>query len=389
MRAKITKRVLDSLKAPSSGEIKVWDTELRGFVVRVRAGGSRRFIVEWKREGESRRVTLGEYGALTADQAREMARQILARVARGEDPAAERALAKAAPTLADLAQRYLEQHANLKKKHSSCLGDERNLRLHVVPVLGRRKVTEITLKHIADLHASMSGKPVQANRMLALLSKMFNLAERWGMRPSGSNPCRGIDRFPESRRERFLSAAEIARLGEVLERSAPTEPFVVLAIRLLLLTGARRDEILTLRWSEVDFERTCLRLSDSKTGAKVIPLGPAAVSLLAQAPRVEANPYVIPGRRAEGRLTGIHRPWVRIRESAGLGELRLHDLRHSFASIGAAAGLGLPILGAILGHQSHVTTARYAHLDDDPRLQAAARISGKIAESLWRQPGAE
>jgi len=168
----------------------------------------------------------------------------------------------------------------------------------------------------------------------------------------------------------------------VLAEEEPQEPFVVLAIRLLLLTGARRDEILTLRWSEVDFERGALRLADSKTGAKAIPLGPAALALLAGAPRLEGNPYVIPGHRSGGRLVGLFRPWVRIRERAELGGLRLHDLRHSFASIGAAAGLGLPILGSILGHKSHATTARYAHLSDDPRKAAAARISDEIAAAL-------
>ncbi len=228
----------------------------------------------------------------------------------------------------------------------------------------------------------MRDKPIQANRTLALLSKMFGLAERWGLRPPGSNPCRGIDRFPEKRRERFLSGGEIARLGAVLEEEEPHETFVVLAIRLLLLTGARRDEVLTLRWADVDFERSALRLPDSKTGAKVIPLGPAALALLAMAPRLEGNPYVIPGRRVGGRLVGLQRPWARIRERAGLGDVRLHDLRHSFASVGAAAGLGLPILGAILGHRNHATTARYAHLDDDPRRTAATRISDEIAAAL-------
>jgi len=385
MRAKLTKRLLDALRTPDSGELKVWDTELRGFLVRLRTGGSRKFIVEWMRDRRTRRVTLGDYGPLTVDQARDLARQILAQVAKGEDPAAERASERTAPTMADLAERYLEQHAALKKKPSSIETDERLLKNYVIPALGRRKVAEVGLKHMADLHHAMRGTPVQANRTLALLSKMFNLAERWGLRPQGANPCRGIDRFRETRRERFLSGAEIARLGAVLEEEAPNEPFVVLAIRLLLLTGARRNEVLTLRWSEVDFERGALRLTDSKTGAKAIPLGPTALAILAATPRLEGNPYVIPGRRAGGRLVGLFRPWVRIRERADLGDLRLHDLRHSFASIGAAAGLGLPILGSILGHKSHATTARYAHLGDDPRRAAAARISDEIAAALSRK----
>ncbi len=389
MQAKITKRLLDSLKLPETGEVKVWDSVLRGFVVRVRAGGSRRFTVEWMRERKTRRLTLGEYGPLTADQARELARQVLARVARGEDPAAVLAERKAAPTVADLGPRYLEQHAVPKKKAASVTADERMLRLYILPTLGKRKVAEIALREVADLHHSLRAKPVQANRVLALMSKMLGLAERWGLRPPGSNPCRGVDRFPEKSRERFLSAAELARLGAVLAEEEGEEPFVVLAVRLLLLTGARRDEVLTLRWADVDLDRASLRLADSKTGAKVIPLGPAALALLASAPRMEGNPYVIPGRRTGGRLVGIQRPWVSIRERAKLADLRLHDLRHSFASIGAAAGLGLPILGAILGHRNQATTARYAHLSDDPRRAAAARISDEIAGALSGQPAGE
>jgi integrase len=388
-RIKLTKRVVDAVTPPVSGEVNLWDSEVPGFSLRVRATGSRVYVAVYRNEEHrKRRVTLGRHGRLTVEQARELARQIFAAAARGEDPAEQRQDRRSAPTLSELAERYLDQHARPKKKPSSVLADERILGHYVLPMLGRRKVADIGLKDVADLHHAMRGKPFLANRMLALLSKMFNLAGRWGLCLPGSNPCRGIERFREKRRERFLSAAEISRLGAVLDEEEPTEPFVVLAIRLLLLTGARRDEVLTLRWSEVDVERGALRLADSKTGAKSIPLGPAVLALLSAAPRIAGNPYVIPGRRTGGRLVGLHRPWSRIRERAGLGDLRLHDLRHSFASIGAAAGLGLPILGSILGHKSHATTARYAHLADDPRRAAAARISDEISAALsGRSPG--
>jgi len=386
-RVKITKRMVDTVVAPVSGEVNLWDSEVPGFSLRVRSSGSRVYVVEYRnRSQRKRRVTLGRHGRLTVEQARDLARQILAAVARGEDPAEERQENRSAPTFGELASRYLGQHATPKKKPSSTAADARMLRLYILPSLGRRKVTEVGLKDIANLHNAMRDKPVQANRTLALLSKMFSLAERWGLRPANSNPCRGIERFPEKRRERFLSGAEIARLGAVLDEVERQDPFVVLAIRLLLLTGARRDEVLTLRWSDVDFERSALRLPDSKTGAKVIPLGPAALELLVTAPRLESNPYVIPGRREGGRLVGAHRPWVRIREKAGLGDVRLHDLRHSFASVGAAAGLGLPVLGALLGHSHPATTARYTHLADDPRQAAAARISDEIATALSKRP---
>jgi integrase len=390
-RVKLTKRIVEGAEPPrSTQDLNLWDSEVPGFGVRVRAGGSRVYVVEYRnREQRKRRLTLGPHGRVTVDQARELARQALAAVARGEDPAEARQDQRGAPTLADLAKRYMEQHAGPKKKPASVGADERILRLYVLPALGPRRVAAIGLKEIADLHHAMRDKPVQANRMLALLSKMFGLAERWGLRPPGSNPCRGVDRFPERRRERFLSAAELERLGAVLGDEETADPFVVLAIRLLLLSGARRDEVLNLRWSEVNFERACLSLPDSKTGAKLIPLGPAAQVVLAEAPHLEGNPYVIPGRRTGGRLIGLQRPWVRIRERAGLGDLRLHDLRHTFASFGAAAGLGLPVLGAILGHRNQATTARYAHLADDPRQAGAARISGEIAAAMKRRQGGE
>ncbi len=392
MRAKITKRLLDSLPPPAAGEVKVWDTELRGFVVRVRSSGRQWFAVEWMRERRTRRLTLGEFGPVTVDQARDRAREILGRVARGEDPAAERADEKTAPTFADLARRYLEEHAGPKKKPASIEADERSLRLYVLPALRRRKVAAVGLKEVSDLHHSLREKPVQANRVLALVSKMLNLAETWGLRPLHSNPCPRIARFRENRRERFMSGAELRRLGEALsavEQDGSEDPAAVLAIRLLLLTGARRNEILDLRWQDVDLDTGTLNLPDSKTGKKSIPLGPAPAELLAAAPRLEGSPYVIPGRRPNGRFVGLQRPWARIRERAGLGDVRLHDLRHGFASVGVAANLGLPVLGAILGHRHPATTARYAHLDDDPRRAAAARISSQIAADLNGQPAGE
>jgi integrase len=389
-RVRLTKRLVEGTAAPQTGEVNLWDSEAPGFGLRVRAGGSRVYVVEYRnREQRKRRITLGPHGRLTVEQARERARQALAAVGRGEDPAEARLEERSAPTVAELAKRYLDQHAKPKKKPVSIAADERILRLYVLPALGRRRAAAIGLKEIADLHHAMRDKPIQANRMLALLSKMFGLAERWGLRPPGANPCRGIDRFPERRRERFLSAAELERLGAILDDEESEDPFVVLAIRLLLLSGARRDEVLALRWSEVNFDRACLSLPDSKTGAKLIPLGPPALVVLSGAPRLEGNPYVIPGRRIGGRLVGLQRPWVRIRERAGLPDLRLHDLRHTFASFGAAAGLGLPVLGAILGHRNQATTARYAHLADDPRQAGAARISGEIAAALNGRPAAE
>jgi integrase len=226
----------------------------------------------------------------------------------------------------------------------------------------------------------MRDTPGAANRTLALLSKMLNLAEKWELRPDGSNPCRHVDKYPERKMERFLSVDELGRLGAVLaeaERTATELPSVIAAVRLLMFTGARFGEILNLEWSHVDFERSCLRLPESKTGAKVIHLNAPALEVLNGIER-DGSPWVIAGRDPDKPLVNLRKPWHRIRAKAGLEGVRLHDLRHSFASVGAAGGLSLPMIGALLGHTQAATTQRYAHLAADPLKQAADMIGERI-----------
>ena len=224
--------------------------------------------------------------------------------------------------------------------------------------------------------------PYQANRTSwRLLSKMFNLAEAWGLRPDGSNPCIHVERNRETGRERLLSAAELARLGEALA-GYDTSPFVPAAIKLLLFTGARVSEILGLRWDSVDFERGEARLSDSKTGAKTVHLPPPALAVLATLPRIDGNAFVIVGQKDGAPLVNLEKPWRAIRGAAGLVDVRLHDLRHAFASVGAASGDSLLVIGKLLGHTQAATTQKYAHLSADPVKAAAAGIAGKIATAL-------
>ena len=218
---------------------------------------------------------------------------------------------------------------------------------------------------------------------------MLNLAESWGIRPDGSNPCRHVERYREKRRERFLGNDELARLGQVLsdaEANDTEPPSAIAAVRLLILTGCRLQEVLGLRWDQVDFERRQIRFEESKTGQKTIALGAAALELLCGLPRLEGNPYVIPGKKDGAHFVGMPKVWQRIRKQAGLENVRLHDLRHSFASVGAGAGLSLPIIGKLLGHTQAATTQRYAHLAADPVRQAADRISGEIAAALEGNP---
>ena len=221
-----------------------------------------------------------------------------------------------------------------------------------------------------------------------MLSKLFNLAEKWGYRPDGSNPCRHVDRYPEHKQERFLSTEELGRLGTALEQAEQARaemPGVLAAIRLLAFTGCRLSEILTLKWGHVDFERTCLRLPESKSGAKVVRLSPPALAVLQGIERHNDAPYVITGREPGKHLINLRKPWHRIRERAGLHDVRLHDLRHSFASVGAAGGLSLPMIGALLGHTQAATTQRYSHLADDPLRQANDMIGERIAAAMERK----
>jgi integrase len=243
----------------------------------------------------------------------------------------------------------------------------------------------VTTADVAELHGSLSHIPYQANRTLGVLSKMMNLAETWGIRDKHTNPCEDIERYPERKRERFLSPKELHRLGQALTTAEVSEAesiYAVAAFRILLLTGCRLSEIQTLEWRYVDLEQKELRLPDSKTGAKTVHLGEAAVALLEALPRETGNPYVIVGKKQKAHLSDLQHPWRRIRKTAELSDVRIHDLRHTFASGGLLVGEGLAMIGKLLGHTQVQTTARYAHFASDPAKQAATKISDRLALAL-------
>ena len=376
---KITKRLVDSL-APGG---QVWDSELKGFGVRRQAKRAH-YFVSYRANGRRRFVTLGAHGPLTPDEARREAIKILGLVAHGRDPAAEREAETRAGTVEELSRRFIEDYARQHNKASSIGEYERLIRLHILPAFGPMRVGDVTQADVARWHASFRSNPVAGNRALALLKHIFNLAEKWGLR-SRANPARLIEMNPEKPRERVLSAAELARLGTTLdegERNSSEHPSVINCIRLLVFTGARLSEILKLRWNQVDFERGVLRLPDSKTGAKTVPLGAPALDLLARLPRLEKEPYVCVGQSPGHHFVGIQRPWRRIRVAAGLPDLRIHDLRHAFASIAAMSGDSLLLIGKVLGHKQASTTERYAHLQDDPVRAVADRTARKIAAAM-------
>ena len=257
---------------------------------------------------------------------------------------------------------------------------------HIVPALGELLVAEVERKHIMEFQYGLSDMPTVANRAVDILVKMFNLAEAWGLRPSGRNPCRFVRRYKvEKRHERFLAPEELYRLGQALE-AAPAERLAsahaAAAIRLLALTGCRRNEVLGLRWEDVDFEAGEMRLGDSKTGARVVPLPPAAAKVLAGLSRVAGNSWVFPGRKKGDRQHNLNESWERVRWRAGLDGVRLHDLRHSYASRALALGEGLPMIGELLGHRKVQTTARYTHLARDSARASTARVAESIGVDI-------
>lgn len=387
MRGKITKRSVDALKpAADSGETVLWDTELKGFGVRVQRGGAKSYVLHYRagtgRGAPLRKVTIGRHGSpWTPETARAEAKHLSGLVAHGKDPAAAKAAGKAAPTVSELAARFLAEHAEAKRKASTAREYRRLLEHVVLPAVGNRKVADVTRRDIERLHQARRETPTEANRALACLSTMFTFAERWGLRPDGSNPCRHVEKYPQRRHERFLSPVELARLGDALAMHDGS-PYAVAAVKLLVFTGARLGEVLGLRWEWIDFERGEARLPDSKTGAKTLHLPPPALAVLAELPRLDGNPYVIAGAKPGAALVNLEKPWRAIRKPAGLDDVRLHDLRHAFASVAASSGMGLPIIGKMLGHSQPATTARYAHLASDPVKAAVAAVANKIAAAM-------
>lgn len=400
-KAKLTKRTIDAAK-PAASEYMLWDTEVRGLGLKVRPSGRKMFMLFYRTaDGTQRKPKVGAYGQITLAQAREIALDMLNDVRAGKDPSGARRNARQAPTVEEACDRFVREHAKLKKP-LTCAQYEGLIDRYVKPALGSRKVASIRHDDVARVvHSVGKTHPIAANRLRAMLSKLFNLCEKWGWRPTGSNPCAHIERYSEQKRHRDLSELELARLAKVLiAAETPPDPYAkgpdgepaqdrsenpraVGAIRLLLFTGCRRNEVLRLKWSEVDLERGLLRIGDSKTGAKIVPLNQAAREVLEAQPRMVGNPYVFPSARKPGKpLHDVKRVWDRIRTRAKLEDMRLHDLRHHFASTAAASGLSLPLIGRLLGHRTPTTTARYAELADDPARRASEAVGEALSTAM-------
>ena len=444
----ITKPVCDAALA-TGRQYAIWDTELKGFGLRVNSTGVKTFVIRYRvgggRTAVGRMHVIGRYGPLTADKARKDAKVALAEVTAGGDPQGGRAASRAEMTVADLCDLYLAEGCATKKA-STLATDKVRIERHIKPLLGRNRVCDVNRAEIerflSDVAAGKTASPQKptrkalrakglkgaaletadarklndpvarggkgtASRTLGLLGGIMAFAVTRGMRPD--NPVRGVKRFTDKRCERFLSPAELGRLGTVLEamEAEGEHPYGLAIIRLLAFTGARRSEIASLKWQEVDLERGALRLDDSKTGQKILTISPGAAAILSGLTPTAGSPYVFPAgqrkpkrkakadgtgegdakveKHIEGHYQGVAHVWEAARERAGLSDVRLHDLRHTFASFGAGGGLGLPVIGKLLGHRNAATTSRYAHLADDPLRKANDWIGGEIGAALGRR----
>ena len=389
----LTARTVDALSG-GGRDVIYWDPALTGFGLRVYPSGAKVFLVQGRGPGGSRRLTLGRHGAISVDDARRRAALVLARIESGAGPGAGASPAGSeppGPTLADLAERYLREHVAARLKPSTARGYRKVIRRHLLPALGEVPIAALGRDHVVELHARLRATPAAANEAVSVLSRMLNRAEAWDLLPAGSNPCRFVARYRTRRPERFLTGEELRRLGQALdalEAEGRLAPHPAAAIRLLMLTGCRSGEILALRWEEVHLRPRELRLRDSKTGPRVIPLSPAAVAVLKGVPRAAGSPWVIAGRKPGTHLSHLGYYWYQVRERAGVdGGVRIHDLRHSFASRALALGESLSMIGKLLGHTKIQTTARYAHLARDTVRESAARVAASIGADLEDPPG--
>jgi integrase len=382
-RQKLTKSVVDRLSIRAT-EYVIWDAELPGFGVRVKPTGIKSFVVQYRnrKTGSSRRKTLGQYGALLSlHRAKEAGRIVLAEALKGNDPVTDDKAARKTASISELASAYLEQHAIPKKRPKSVEDDRSMLKTIILPRFRPLKVEELSRREIQALHTDMADRPYQANRVLALLSKMLSLAVQWGWRVD--NPVKGIERYREDRRDRWLSDAELARLLTIL--ALHQNHRAANAVRMQLLTGARIGEVLRTRWSDIDLERAVWVKPSHHTKQKkteYLPLSDAALKLLAEMRmRVDADAlYLFPGDAEGKRLQSIKKFWRKVVEEAELGDYRLHDNRHTHASHLVSNGLSLEIVGKLLGHTNPLTTRRYAHLADSPLRAATEQFGSKISD---------
>jgi len=400
---KLTKRTVEAIH-PTGHRFSIWDDEINGFGIRVEASGRKTFICRYRSGAARRQYSIGKFGVVTVEEARAEAKRILGRASLGEDPSSDKQSSRHVFRFRDLVEAFIEGHCP-KLKPSTAKDYASALLSHAVPAFGPMAVKDISGADLNRLHLKLADRPYRANRVIAIIGSAISWGQKNGLVAKGFNPVVDIKRFREPSRERYLRTEELERLGQVLAM-AETEglpweiratgeaakhvpknkqrviypPEVTAAIRLYLLTGCRLMEILNARWQDVDRDRGILWLPDSKTGRRPVVLSSMAIGILNELER--KGTYIIPGSDPDQPRHDLKRPWKHIRQTAGLEDVRLHDLRHTYASIGAGAGLGLPIVGKLLGHKSQQTTQRYAHLADDPVRRGAELVGEAIGKTL-------
>ena len=383
----ITKWLVDSL-TPKDKDYILWDDAIKGFGIKVTPKGRKSYLFKYLNQNKlQRRPSIGVHGSITCEQAREIAKDWSYQVSKGDDPAVSKKEDNGNVLVEAFCYRYLNEYATIFKKPKSAYDDERNIKRHIIPSLGSTRLDQLSKEQIESLHISLKNTPIMANHVRGIISKMLNLSEEWGLRPEGSNPVRFIKKYPSKTRERYLSSEEIDRLVLVLDEALETgseTPYVVALFKLLLLTGARLREIMHAKWEWVDFERKVLALPDSKTGKKHIRLSDAAIDILQNLPRVANNPYIIVGNKEGEPLKEPKKQWKRICDKAGLSDVRIHDLRHTYASKCVEQGISLQVVGELLGHRNARTTERYAHLVEDHVRQATEHVGSALGAIMQR-----
>jgi integrase len=400
MKAKISKSQVDQTVATTKPVI-VFDTALSGFVLKVTPAGKKTFQLRYRLGGRNtplRTYTIGTFGPITADQARKSAEMLIGDVRRGIDPAGEKAKraieASGGTTIAAISADFMRVHVETKRKERTAIEYGKLMESAILPKLGRKNVKDILVGDIEVWHHDLRATPYLANRALAVLSKMLNWAASRGFR-SDDNPCRSVEKFKETARKRYLAPAEIGAVGGAirqLEANNELSPHVAALFRILLLTGMRKDEVRLLQWSRVNLERSVFILKDidAKNGERDVPISAPVRQILATLPRFDGNPYVFVGKLSGQPVVNLAKSWKRVLASAGIAPTRIHDLRHTVGSVGVASGASIALIGGVLGHKSPQTTARYAHLSDDPVRATSETIAERVASALdsaLRPPG--
>jgi len=384
---KLTKRFIDSTKYQGNGSSQDirWDEQLPGFGLRIYPTGRKSFVLSYRSNGRKHIMTVGGYGAITLDQGRKKARRFLSDIIEGGDPLASRKKAAQGSTVKVLCGEYLERYAKPRKK--TWKEDQRRIERHVLPTWGNVKAKALNRSDVASFHHKLGRTaPYEANRILALLSKMYEMAKQWGfIEEHAPNPAQKIDKFKEEKRDRWLTQKELPRLAKAIDRDPNV--FVRAAMWIYLLTGLRRNELLQLKWLDIDFERKEIKLSDTKAGRPhYVPLSPEAVERIQTIPRLDENPYIFPGARKGKPLVNISKPWLRIRKEAELQDVRLHDIRRTVGSWLAQSGKSLHLIGRVLGHSNTTTTQIYARFAQDHVKEALEDHGKRIMSVAGKTP---